>query len=95
MADIVISSASSISLEALIFKKQSIRLFDLGNVPIFEKEKSIPTFFTSEEFNFWFNKNYKKNYTKKYNRVIKKYFYKIDGKTSKRFENNLIKIINF
>jgi hypothetical protein len=95
VADIVISSASSISLEALIFKKQSIRLFDLGNVPIFEKEKSIPTFFTSEEFNFWFNKNYKKNYTKKYNRVIKKYFYKIDGKTSKRFENNLKKIINF
>jgi len=94
-ADIVISSASSISLEALIFKKRSIRFFNLGNVPMFEHEKLIPTFCTSKEFNFWFNKNYKKSFTKKYNQFIEKYFYKIDGKTSKRFENNLNKIINF
>lgn len=92
-SDIIITSASSISLEALIFKKKSVRFFNLGNVPIFESEKSIPTFFSSEEFNFWFKNNYKRNYHKNFNKIIKKYFYKIDGKTYERFNLNLKKII--
>lgn len=94
-SEIIISSASSISLEALIFKKISLRFFSLGNVPIFEYEKLIPTFFTSEEFNYWFNKIYKKNNYKIDNKIVKKYFYKIDGNTSQRFNDNLIKLINF
>jgi hypothetical protein len=94
-SEIIISSASSISLEALIFKKISIRFFNLGNVPIFEYEKLIPTFFTSEEFNYWFNNNFKKNNYNSNNKIIKKYFYKIDGKTSQRFDNNLNQLIRF
>jgi len=94
-SDIIISSASSISLEALIFKKITIRFFNFGNVPIFENEKLIPTFFSSKEFNNWFIKNNKKNNDNNYNKIIKKYFYKIDGKTFQRYDENLKQLIKF
>ena len=59
-SDLIVSSASSIAVEALLFNKKSVRFMDLGNVPKFDYEKNIPTFFSSADFNHWIVKSFKK-----------------------------------
>lgn len=92
-SDLIVSSASSIAVEALLFNKKSVRFMDLGNVPKFDYEKNIPTFFSSADFNHWIVKSFKKKNFKNNKNIISKYFNKIDNQINIRFEKSIKKTI--
>lgn len=94
VSTLVISGYSTTAIEASFFGVQSVRFAGLGTFPLFEYENNIPVFYDGQSFIEWFEeKNWENN---KYNaskkdadKMVSKYFYKIDGKSSNRLWNFL------
>jgi UDP-N-acetylglucosamine 2-epimerase len=94
-SDLIVTSASSIAVEALMFNKISVRFMSLGDVPKFDYERNIPTFYSSDEFNNWFKKNIKLKKSINKKKIIQKYFTKIDSKINVRFDKYISEVINY
>ena len=97
VSSLVLCGYSTVAVEAAYFGVQSVRLNPLGEFPLFEKEKLIPSFYTPDQFSKWFNeqildKKISKAHRKNLRELGEKYFYKIDGKTADRLWEFLDKV---
>ena len=86
---LVISGYSTTAIEASFYGIQSVRFAGLGTFPLFEYENNIPVFYDGQSFIEWFEeKDWESNeysaFKKDADKMISKYFYKIDGKSSIR-----------
>ena len=92
-ANILMTSSSTIALEAAIFNTRSVRVYKLGSLPQFDKDDRIPSFYSQEDFRKWFQAedldNFKVNY---FDEIIEDYFFKNDSKAGNRLWENISKI---
>lgn len=93
-SDLVVSTNSTIALEAIIFGVESVRLRPIGRVSQFDNDERIISFTSSFLFQEWlknFSPDKEKNLSKE---LINDYFYKNDGKASSRVWDFIGKRIN-
>ena len=92
-ANILMTSSSTIALEAAIFNTRSVRVYKLGSLPQSDKDDRIPSFYSQEDFRKWFQAedldNFKVNY---FDEIIEDYFFKNDSKAGNRLWENISKI---
>jgi hypothetical protein len=84
LSDVVILSASSIAMEAALFRVKAIRLYKLGTVPQFDLDDRIPSFCDVDQFHLWLkSQNFDKD---KYveNGIYHDYFHSNDGQAKTR-----------
>jgi len=97
-SDLVVCGYSSIALEALIFQTSSIRVVGSEQIPLFENEDSI--MYIENKADFWdyiysnMNSKIKKKLQEDNNKLVEKFFYKIDGNAKDRMWNFLKTIRN-
>ena len=94
VSDIIVSCFSSISIEASLFNKKSVRVYNLGTIPQFADDKRIPTFYDVKQFHQWFESIdfTKKNNKKESDEIFSDYFYSNDGLAANRFWNYIKEI---
>ena len=92
--NILMTSSSTIALEAAIFNTRSVRVYELGSLPQFDKDDRIPSFYSKEDFKKWFKaenlNNFKVNY---FDEISRDYFFKNDSNAGNRLWENISKII--
>lgn len=93
VASIVICGYSSVVLEASFFGVQPIRALPLGGIPLFDDDNLIPCFYSSEDFIDWYKNFTDTDLNRHQLRLLpEKYFYKIDGQSSVRLWDSILKI---
>ena len=94
IADLVVCGYSASCYEAIINNIPAVQFLNLHNMPLIEPDDDIPFFSKPKDFWDWFikfdtmNLNFDiKNISEK---ILKKYFYKLDGKSAERLWECLI-----
>jgi hypothetical protein len=98
IVDLVVCGYSATCYEALMHNVPAIQFIDLNNMPLIEPDNYIPSFFSPLEFWDWFlnfdRKILNTDLVNISDKIIHKYFYKLDGKSVERLWGYLIKFKN-
>ena len=88
-SSLVICGYSTTAVEACFFGVRSVRFVNLGTFPIFDYEEIIPVFHDGKSFKKWFDEqswdiNISDTEKLAMDKLVERYFYKIDGKSANR-----------
>lgn len=94
IADLVVCGYSASCYEAIINNIPAVQFLNLHNMPLVEPDDDIPSFSKPMDFWDWFMKfdtmNLNFDFKNISEKILKKYFYKLDGKSSERLWQYII-----
>ena len=96
-ASLVVTTYSSIGLEAIFYGAPSIRVVDSQKPPLVEQQDDIPSALNSSDLVDYMEKISRNEFSIEnsffYKNVIDRFFYKFDGNSSKRFWSAIEEIV--